>query len=87
MELNKAEIIITIINSKFKTQNQDDNIFLIVLLLNKYNCKDINLLDNLQINSFEKYNLYLEKAEQKILTNYNFRNTYFQVENSIKLII
>lgn len=89
MELNKAQIIVSILK---KSNGNDffsdkDNVLIVILLLNRYGCIDRKVLKDINIDTNRKIKLYLEKAEQKILVNTTFRNKYFNIEENISMII
>lgn len=89
MELNKAKIILSILKRNFGNEflHDKDNIYILILLLERYNCMDISVLSDTKINDFKKLKLYLEKAEQKILINTSFRHRYLNIEENIGCVI
>lgn len=90
---DKYEKIINIIcnyngidkNSMFNTIKMKHYKYLILLLLEKYNCTQIGKFkQDFSIDSMRKYNYSLKKAKQEFFINKNFRNKYFEIEDRLK---
>lgn len=62
--------------------------YLLLLLLEKYKCADVNRLTNdLSIANPKSIKYNMKKAEEKFFVNRNFRELYFEIENMIEKII
>lgn len=94
-KLNKIIIVTNVlcsylnINSKNLKEilKKKENKYLYLLLLKKYNCLDkemINKIIDLGSKRSIKYNV--NKAEEKLLINKEFRDTYFTIEEGIERI-
>ncbi|MEG0297179.1 MAG: hypothetical protein RR620_10715 [Clostridium sp.] len=87
-ELNKARIIISIL---IASQGRDffskkDNIYVLLLLLDRCGCLELENLKEINITTNKKLQNYLKQAEEKILINTKFRDKYFNLEDNIKSI-
>ncbi|AJA46358.1 hypothetical protein CPAST_c02580 [Clostridium pasteurianum DSM 525 = ATCC 6013] len=59
--------------------------YLFLLLLKKYKCTDLSLLNNYFPDYSKKsLNYGLKKAKEKFFINKEFRDEYFQIEDDIK---
>lgn len=62
--------------------------YLLLLLLEKYKCTDINrLTSDLSVSSTKSIKYNIKKAEEKFFINRNFREMYFEIEEMIEKII
>lgn len=62
--------------------------YLLFLLMKKYNCVDLEKLnEDFSINNKRSVSYGTKKAEEKLLINRDFRNMYFEVEDIIDKII
>ncbi|MDP4177267.1 MAG: ribose-5-phosphate isomerase [Bacillota bacterium] len=71
----------------FKILEDKECKYLLLLLLKKYRCADSDVMKK----DFDRLNkrvlsYNLKKAEEKFFVNRNFRELYFEVENSIEEI-
>jgi hypothetical protein len=62
--------------------------YLLLLLLERYKCADIQRLSNdLSAHSIKSIRYNLKKAEEKFFVNRDFRELYFEIEEMIEKII
>lgn len=94
MEINsKYERIIEFI-CKYKNISQDELIkilkdrnckYMLLLLLKKYKCMDVNIINNYFPDYSKKsLNYSFKKAKEKFFINKEFRDEFFEIEDNIK---
>ncbi|MBU5456030.1 hypothetical protein [Caproiciproducens sp. MSJ-32] len=94
-KLNRIIIVTNVLCSHFNISSKDlkkilrkkENKYLYLLLLKKYNCLDkekINKIIDLGSERSIKYNI--NKAEEKLLINKQFRDTYFMLEEGLERV-
>lgn len=88
MELNKSNIIISILKSNNENNffAKKENLFITILLLDKFQC-----IDDIQVREIfgttYKMRRCLETAQERILINKNFRKKYLSFEQKLNDII
>lgn len=91
--INKYEIIIFILSSYYDMSYEDfkkrlknkDNLYLTLLLMKKFKCLNLEVIQqNLGISNNRILGYKMKKAEEKILINKRFRDEYFELEDKIK---
>ncbi|WP_010236181.1 hypothetical protein [Clostridium arbusti] len=94
MEINsKYQRIIEFI-CEYKNISQDELIkilkdrnskYMLLLLLNKYKCMNLDVINTYFPNYSKKsLNYNFKKAKEKFFINKNFRDEYFEIEDDIK---
>lgn len=94
-KLNRIIIVTNVLCSHFNISSKDlkkilrkkENKYLYLLLLKKYNCLDkekINKIIDIGSERSIKYNI--NKAEEKLLINKQFRDTYFMLEEGLERV-
>lgn len=91
--INKYEIIIFILSSYYGMSYEDfkkrlkkkDNLYLTLLLMKKFKCLNLEVIQqSLGISNNRMLGYKMKKAEEKILINKKFRDEYFELEDKIK---
>lgn len=93
ININKYEIIILILSSYYGMSYEDfkkrlkkkDNLYLTLLLMKKFKCLNLEVIQqSLGISNNRTLDYKMKKAEEKILINKSFRDEYFELEDKIK---
>ncbi|WBW98471.1 ribose-5-phosphate isomerase [Oceanirhabdus sp. W0125-5] len=59
--------------------------YLSILILKKYNCLDLEKIkEDFKINTKRTLKYNENKAQEKLLVNYNFREKYFHMDEEVK---
>lgn len=91
--INKYEIIIFILSNYYgmsyeefkKRLKKKDNLYLTLLLMKKFKCLNLGVIQqSLGISNNRMLGYKMKKAEEKILINKKFRDEYFELEDKIK---
>jgi hypothetical protein len=79
-KIDKAEL--------FRILKDKECKYLLLLLLEKYKCADVNRITNdFSVSSSKSIKYNIKKAEEKFFVNRNFRELYFEMEDMIEKII
>ena len=72
----------------FKILKDRESKYLLFLLLKKYKCTDMDVLQrDFSIDSKKSINYNMKKAEEKFFINKEFRDMYFEAEGIIEKVI
>ena len=94
--INKIEIIKLVMCKYFDITEKEleelfkdkEKMYLILLLMKKYNCFSKEMIEREKEKIIRaRINRKVDKAEEKMLINKEFRNTYFNLEEEIDKII
>lgn len=92
-KLNKSQIVINILCNYLEKDfdsiiSVKDNKYLLLLLLKNYKClnrEKIKVMFNIGSDNSINYNI--KKAEEKLLINKEFRESYFEIEKYLEEVI
>ena len=94
MEINSKYARIINFMCKYKNISQNDLLkilkdrdckYMLLLLLKKYRCTDVNIINNYFPDYSKKsLNYNFKKAKEKFFINKEFRDEYFEIEDDIK---